>query len=105
MSCCTWIRESEKNQPIQNKHVAEWLANARKATGIEWVVLERAFYVTKWFRTKQIWRYEILNPICEDHLEYQCMNFYRDGTDWTINMLVPAEIAVAYLMGLCGRNK
>lgn len=103
MPCCTYIPDNEKNLPICNNAVAEWLASAREKTGIKIVVLERKFEFRRWFQRKERieWRYEILWPL--GHAEYQVVNFYRDGTDWTINLMVPAEMAVAYLIGVCSK--
>jgi hypothetical protein len=34
-----------------------------------------------------------------DYGEYQIINFYRDGTDWSINTFVPAELVIAFMYG------
>lgn len=103
MGCFTYLKDSDKNAPIQNKHVAEWLSKAREATGVEIVVLERRFDYTRWFRKRTDWRYEILWPSFPP--EYQEINFYRDGSEWSINLIIPAELAVAYLIGVCAQRE
>lgn len=102
MPICTYLNESDKDTPIVNKAVIEWLTNARKATNTHIVVHERPYEVRRWFKKLTKYSYELFWPI--NGIEYQCVNFYRDGTDWTINTHVTAELAVAYLMGLCSNR-
>lgn len=99
MPCYTYIPESETDKPIQNKVVAEWLESARKATGIRMVIRELRFDYRIWFRTKTHWRYEVLWP--SGGCEYQIVNFYREDTETSINLLGTAELTVAYLIGIC----
>ena len=105
MPICTYLREHELYRPIANATVSEWLEHARKATGRRIQVQEHEFVQRRWFRKPlKLLRYQILWPVF-DGIEHQVMNFYRDGSDWTLNTYVPAEMAVAYLMGCCCKTK
>ena len=100
MPICTYLNQCETERPIQDKDVNEWLTRARESTGKRLVVHEHIVEIYRWFKKKTHWSYEIFWPI-GDGIEHQCINFYRDGTDWSINTCVTKELAIAYLMGLC----
>lgn len=100
MCCCTYLNESEQVQkPIQNRHITEWLEKVNSLTGQGWIVKEHKTTRRRWFKEVVTYRYELLVPTRLP--EYQEINFYRDGTDWSINFYVPAELIVAYLIGIC----
>lgn len=98
MPITTYLNGPE--HPLTNPHVIEWLENARKFTGQKIVVHEYRFDFKRWFRKQTNYRYSIYWPV-GNGIEHQVINFMRDGTDWSINTLIPAEMAVAYLMGIC----
>jgi hypothetical protein len=99
MCITTYINESEKNQPTGIKALDEELTAVRKRTGDDWQVVTVTRSVGFW-RRKQVTLYGLLFDYAGTGIEYQIINFYRDGTDWSINTYVPAELIVAYLMGV-----
>ena len=50
--------------------------------------------------------YQVLRFIADTPLgpEWQIINFYREGTDTSINTVVPKEIVLAYLYGMATRR-
>ncbi len=102
MCVCTYLNDSERvQQPLKNKAVSEWLGNAISITGEKWLVKEHEIRRMRWWGVMQVtYSYQLLVPTRLP--EYQEINFYRDDTDWSINLCVRAELIVAYLMGICG---
>lgn len=104
MCCCTYLNDSERIQePLQNRHITEWLGKAVSLTGEGWLVKEyavthRRFHKWRW-KDEVTYSYSLLCPTKLP--EYQEINFYRDDTDWSINLKVRAELIVSYLIGIC----
>jgi hypothetical protein len=55
-----------------------------------------------WSRAEAVTLYEVLWPLGQTLLgqEYQVVNFYRDDSENSINLVVPKSIVLAYLYGL-----
>ena len=88
--------------PIQNEDVKEWLDKVQDALGPKWVIHEFEFIVRVGFlrRRSVVRRYSIYHQI-GDMPEYQIINFGPlDGSEWSINTEVSAQVATAYLVGL-----
>lgn len=100
----TYLQHNQHTEPTSCAKLNELISEVRKVTGKDWRVAELSFERAFWFRKSQIvFRYELLLHICSG--EFQCINFHRDGTDWSINTTVPAELVIAFLYGiLAGYN-
>ena len=100
MPATTFMRPDECLAPTGHKTVDEVLRDLRSITGKDWRVekhLQRSGFFRK--RTRELF---CLYLGVGDGLlgyEFQIINFYRDGTDWSINHYVPAELLVAYMYG------
>lgn len=106
MAVTSYYSEGEVNAPISNENVIEWLNEARQAGHTRIYVKEYTFIKRRIFRKPLVTRlYEVLNKLGVDSVEYQIINFCRDHDDWTINTMVPAEIAIAYLIGLSSSHR
>jgi len=104
MCCCTYLQDHQKiQQPLHDKHLTEWLGRAISITGQKWLVKEHVatHWAMRrlWFHKVVTYHYELLVPTLPP--EYQQINFYRDCHTWSINHCVPAELIVAYLIGIC----
>lgn len=102
MPICTYLSAGELDLAIENKAVAEALADLRKSDPDGgWVCRERSYRVRRGLfrRPEERKSYSVYKRITGG--EYQIINFYRDGTDWSINTSVPAELAVAFMYGAC----
>lgn len=102
MPAYTYLNEHDKNQPIQDKTLQEALDECRKMTNQDWHVIERTRTTKRWFRKPETCYFYSLLVGEYGGYEYQEINFHRDGTDWTLNFFVPAELAIAYLYGTIG---
>lgn len=100
MPACTYLGEYEYASPSGVKALDEALSELRALTKDDWRVAVRTFVTGRLWWRKEVRLYEIYCALGGG--EFQVINFYRDGTDWTINHYVPAELAVAYLYGTIG---
>lgn len=101
---CTYLSGDRHAEPTKCQQLNELLADVRKTTGKDWRVAEHEFERTYWFRKSEVvFRYELLVHICAG--EFQCINFHRDGTTWSINTTVPAELVIAFLFGILAGHK
>lgn len=101
---CTYLSGQKHTEPTRCSQLNDLLAEVRKITGKDWRAAECEFSRSHWFRKDEIiLRYELLLHICAG--EFQCINFHRDGTDWSINTTVPAELVVAFLYGILAGYK
>lgn len=104
MTATTFLHDGELNIPTSNKVINDLLKEVREATGQDWQILELKLYPKKkWFqrpsdRAPKLF-YEVylyvggMGP-------WQQINFYREGTDWSINLVNTSELVVAYLYGI-----
>jgi hypothetical protein len=63
----------------------------------------------RWFNPWNVWRPMLPRVTWSLYYEYhpdewQVINFYREGTDWSINTSVSKELIVAYLHGYLGQR-
>ena len=101
MCITTSLYDSEQNQVIKNKEIAELLAEVREKTGENWQVIERE-YVSRprWFKEiVRTFRYELYVEVggC---MPFQMINFYRDKMTSSINTRTNAELIIAYFYGM-----
>ena len=84
-----------------HKTVDDTLRNLRAITGKDWRIekhLQRSGFFRK--RLRELFCLYIgVGDGIMGYKEFQIVNFYRDGTDWSINHYVPAELLVAYMYG------
>ena len=103
MCITTCLHDSEQDQVLKNKEIAELLSEVREKTGENWQVVERE-HISKprWFKeTVRTFRYELYIEVggC---MPFQMINFYRDEMSSSINPKVTAELIVAYFLGMLG---
>src|SRR5687767_1729261 len=98
MPMCTYLGDTEFLAPTGHKAIDEAVADLRKQTGDDWRAGSFTHVLKRWFRkpVKHTWYALYINV---GFGEFQCINFYRDGTDWSINPDVSAELIVAYCYG------
>lgn len=97
---CTYLHPHEHNLPIENKQVKEVLDLLRKVSGELWVVHELRRTIGKWWWKKPYNRYILMRQT--NGIEFEEMNFYRADSEITLNVIVPADIVVAYMYGYMG---
>lgn len=90
-----------KDRPVKDRTVSEWLETLRNKTHRNWIVHEHSCDVGCLWWKKTIMRYELFVGMEFNPLEFQCINFYRDGAPGSINTVVPSELIVAYMIGHC----
>ena len=100
----TFLSDNELNIPTSDKAVNEALAEVREMTGENWQVLERIVEVyipwyLFWKPAKYVRIFELYCYVggCGP---WQQINFYRAGSDTSINICVTADLVVAYLYGI-----
>lgn len=105
MVCTTFLSDSDLNKPLPDAEVQEFLDLARMQTGKNWQVVPITFTSRKWFKTRHFTLYEVyvyvggIGP-------WQQINFYREGSDSSINLCVPLETVAAFFMGIvAGQHK
>ena len=105
MPATTWLREDEFLQPTGHKVVDETLRELREVTGKDWRVDKRRTTTGHlwWKRHVDLFSLYVRLGMTMLGDEFQIINFHRDGTDWSINHHVPAELVVAYMLGACVR--
>lgn len=98
MPMCTYLGDAEHTSPTGHKVIDETLADLRKQSGDDWRVGVHVIEQPRWFRKpiRHKWYALYINVGLG---EFQRINFYRDGTDWSINPNVTAELVVAYMFG------
>ncbi len=101
MPMCTYLNDNEHLTPTGITALDEVLTDMRKETGEDWRVGAHTYEFHRWFRkpVRRTW-YALYRNMGMG--EFQCINFYRDGTDWSINPDVTAELIVAYCYGYLG---
>ena len=100
MPACTYLGQNEYLAPTGVKALDEALAELRSVTGEDWRVAVRRFVTGRLWWRKEVQHFELYCGLGGG--EFQIINFYRDGTDWSINHYVPAELVVAYIFGTIG---
>lgn len=97
------MHDWETREPVDNKAIQELLDELNtKYPSSKWVVKSTNFLQGRLWWKKKVKLYTLYSRIMGG--EYQVINFYRDGTDWSINTYVPAELIVAFLYGLINGN-
>lgn len=104
MPICTYLSPDQHTEPTQHEELNKILKEVRQHSGKDWRVAEHTFERSHWFRKSEVvYRYELMLHICSG--EFQCINFHRDDSNWSINTTVPAELVIAFLYGiLAGRT-
>lgn len=102
MPAFTYLRVDEFVTPTGHKQVDEALADLRKSSGEDW-------RIQMWQPSKPLLRKQPPPLFClycgmsrttpQGLREFQIINFFREGTNWTINHFVPSELVVAYMYG------
>lgn len=100
MPAFTYLGEHDHTQPTDHKELDKTLTELRKLTGEDW-------RIGSWiYRTGCLWwreeypHYSLYVGVGSG--EFQIINFYRDGTDWSINPDVSAELLMAFMLGYIG---
>jgi len=103
MCSFTFLHDGELNKPLPNAEVQEFLDIARKQTDKDWQVVPITFASRKWFKT----RYEILYGVYVNvgHGNWQQINFYRTGSDSSINLYVTLDVVSAFFMGMVAGSR
>jgi len=97
MGVFTYLRENDFIEPTGNKALDDGLLDLRTATGDDWRISAHPVVLGPWWRRKKATWYSLYCGVGTP--EFQTINFYRDGSDWSINLTVPAELIVAYMFG------
>ena len=99
MTCTTFLDDGELNQPLPDPECQSILEAARKKTGKDLQVVPLYVKRRKWLKTKVEVLYGVYVHVggCGP---WQQINFFREGVKSSINLYVPLEVAVAYLLGM-----
>jgi hypothetical protein len=104
MVCTTFLSDSELNVPTSNDDLNELLKEVRKVSGEDWQITERMTELPVpawkfWAAREFVKTYELFVYVggCGP---WQQINFYRDGSDYTINIRNRCELVMAYLYGI-----
>lgn len=101
MTCTTFLHEGELNVPLPNAELQKLLEEVRERTGKDWQVVPIQAVKGRWPVKKTITLYGVyvyvggVGP-------WQQINFYREGSDSSINLYVTLDLVAAYLFGLHG---
>jgi len=106
MTIMTWLRPDEMLNKTSNKEINKLVLEANNTiNGGKFFCVERKIHsVHMFFIKKTVTRFELFYS--PDGTTYvQQINFYRLGSDTSINTSVPADLIMAYLFGvLCGNS-
>lgn len=104
MTCTTFLHDGELNVPTSNNELNSILKEIRQKSGEDWQIIERSVEIhepfwkfwkpVKWRKSYEL--YKFVGGIGP----WQQINFYRDNTDWSINLSNPAELVMAFLYGM-----
>jgi hypothetical protein len=97
MPAFTSLSPRELNQPCGSKELDAALADLRRVTARNWQIIPRRIEQRHWFRKTTERTFSLY--VEAEGGEFQVINFYRDGTTWSINHCVPAELLMAYMLG------
>lgn len=92
-------------RPTADPEIDDVLDKVRAATGKDWRAESHLIRRKGWFR-KERYLHSLYLGLGDTILggEFQIINFYM-GTEWSLNTEVPAEVIVAFLLGiLAGRD-
>jgi hypothetical protein len=105
MPATTWLRVDEYLRPTGNKMIDNTLGQLRTITGKDWRIEKHQTIKGHLWWKHSADLFCLYLGVGDTPLgsEFQIINFYRDGTDWSINHYVPAELVVAYMFGACVR--
>ena len=101
MSCTTFLHDCELNQPLPDAEVQAVLDEVRKLSGEDWQVVALPPPRKRWFEKQRPTMYGVyvyvggIGP-------WQQINFWREGSKWSINLYMPLETVSAYLLGMLG---
>jgi hypothetical protein len=100
MPAYTYVNDRSFKKPTGDKAIDDLLLELRTVTKEDWRVgMVGIVAVRGLFRRRFIVQRYTLYHVCRDSLQAQVINFYRDGSQWTINHAVPAELIVGYMYG------
>jgi hypothetical protein len=102
MTCTTFLYDCELNVPLPNAECQKILDEVRKKTGNDWQVVELSTAPLTWIdrllgreKTPLYGLYVYVGGMGP----WQQINFFRIDSKTSINLYVPLELIVAYLIG------
>jgi uncharacterized membrane protein YsdA (DUF1294 family) len=98
MTCTTFLYQSELNIPLPDPECQQILEESRKHTGLDWQVIPIQTRERRWFKVREETLYGLFVYVGGVG-PWQQINFYREGTRTSINVYVPLETVMAYLIG------
>lgn len=99
MTCTTFLHAGELNQPLPDPDLQDVLDSVRKLTKQDWQVVPITLTHRKWFKTTTETRYGVyvyvggMGP-------WQQINFFREGSESSINLYVSLDVVAAYFFGM-----
>jgi len=108
MTAFTYFNDSEVKHHRENlSHplIRELIDELNEQTDGGWFVEERSRYAPqpRWKFWAEPTTRKVYSLYRNTHsVEYQCINFYVDGSDWSINITTSADKIIAYLYGYLG---
>lgn len=97
MPACTYFGDHEFTGPCGDAELDDLIAILRVESAGDWRVRKTTHTTGKLWWKKSFVRFELYSGL--GHGEFQVINFHRDGTNWSINHLVPRELVIAYIYG------
>lgn len=102
MSAHIFLSQAELNIPLPDPDLQKLLEEVRKITAEDWQVVEHRL------KTQRTWLFGKTKTVSMWSLyvyvggfgPWQVINFYREGSETSINHLVPLDMIVSYLYGI-----
>ena len=104
MTCTTFLHDGELNQPLPNAELQSIFEEAKNHSGKNWQVVPIHITYRKWFRQKTKTLYGVyvyvggMGP-------WQQINFFKDGSNSSINLYVSLDVVAAYFLGMLAIQK
>ena len=104
MTCTTFLHDGELNQSLPDPECQQILELARKHTGKNWQVVPVQVSRRRWFRRHTATLYGVYVYVggCGP---WQQINFFKENSEWSINLYVPLEVVAAYFLGMLATPK